>query len=360
MSTDHYQWDIPPSWQPAIEAARAGGTLFLIGETDSGKSTLAAVLANAAFAAGRAVAVVDADVGQSSIGPPACVGLADVRREFDCLADLSARAIDFVGACSPVGHLLQAAAGTAALVSLARQGGAETIVVDTTGLISGGIARALKGAKIRLVEPDAIVALQEEDEVEHLLAGYRCRSRPRVIRLRLSRSVRPRSREERAARRQHSFAAYFSGARAVALSWDDAPVENSAWTSGDPVPGHMRAYAEERLACEVVHMERYAEGVFLIVEGRPEPDGLRELGNSFQGRALVVEQASLRNLLVGLLDEAGATCALAILEEVDFRQRRMDLYTPLADEGAARGVRLGSIQLSRDGTQLGTVDLRGE
>jgi len=360
VGSDHHQWDIPPSWQPAIEAARAGGTLFLIGETDSGKSTLAAVLANEARAAGRSTAVVDADVGQSSIGPPACVGLADVRRQFDCLSDLSARAIDFVGACSPVGHLLQAAASTAALVSSARQGGAETIVVDTTGLVSGGVARALKGAKIRLVEPDAIVALQEEDEVEHLLAGYRSRSRPRVLRLRLSRAVKPRPREERAARRQRSFAAYFSGARAVELPWDDVPVENSAWTSGEPVPGHMRAYAEECVACEVLHMERHAEGVFLIVEGRPDPNGLRDLGNSFQGRALVVEQASLHNLLVGLLDEAGATRALAILEEVDFRQRRMGLYTPLADEGTVRGLRLGSIQLARDGTQLGTADASGE
>jgi len=360
VGSDHHQWDIPPSWQPAIEAARAGGTLFLIGETDSGKSTLAAVLANDARAAGRSTAVVDADVGQSSIGPPACVGLADVRRQFDCLSDLPARAIDFVGACSPVGHLLQAAASTAALVSSARQGGAETIVVDTTGLVSGGVARALKGAKIRLVEPDAIVALQEEDEVEHLLAGYRSRSRPRVLRLRLSRAVKPRPREERAARRQRSFAVYFSGARAVELPWDDVPVENGAWTSGEPVPGHMRAYAEECVACEVVHMERHAEGVFLIVEGRPDPNGLRDLGNSFQGRALVVEQASLHNLLVGLLDEAGATRALAILEEVDFRQRRMGLYTPLADEGAARGLRLGSIQLARDGTQLGTADASGE
>jgi len=360
VSTDHRQWDIPPSWQPALEAARAGGTLFLIGESDSGKSTLAAVLANEALAAGRSVAVVDADVGQSNVGPPACVGLADVSRKFDSLSDLSAKAIDFVGACSPAQHLLQAAASTAALVSSARQGGAETIVVDTTGLVSGGVARALKGAKIRLVEPDTLIALQEEDEVEQLLAGYRSRSKPQVLRLRRSRAVKPRSREERAARRQRSFAGYFSEARTVALSWDDAPVENSAWTNGEPVPGHMRAYAEECVACEVFHMEHHPEGVFLIVNGRPDPNGLRDLGNSFQGRALVVEQASLQNLLVGLLDEGGATCALAILEEVDFRQRRMGLYTPLADEGAVRGVRLGSIQLARDGTQLGTVDLRGE
>jgi len=360
VSTDHRQWDIPPSWHPALEAARAGGTLFLIGESDSGKSTLAAVLANEGFTAGRSAAIVDADVGQSNIGPPACVGLAGVCGTFGSLADLPATAIDFVGACSPMRHLLQAAASTAALVSSARKTGAETIVVDTTGLVSGGVARALKGAKIRLVKPDAIVALQADDEVEHLLAGYRGRSSPRVLRLRPSRAVRSRSREERAERRQRKFADYFAGANAITLSWDVAPVENSAWTSGEAVLGHMRAYAEDRVGCEVFHMERCANGVFLVVDRRPDASSVRELGESFEGRAVVVERRALQNLLVGLLDGEGATCALAILEEVDFRQRRMGLYTPVADERLVSGIRLGSIQLDRDGAQPGIVDLRCE
>jgi len=96
------------------------------------------------------------------------------------------------------------------------------------------------------------------------------------------------------------------------------------------------------------------------VKGRADPNGLRDLGESFHGRALVVGYTSLCNLLVGLLDETGATRALAILEKVDFRERRMSLYTPLADGAAVRGVRLGSIQVARDGTQLGTVDVSGE
>ena len=357
MSTTHPSWDIPPAWKPALEAARAGGTLFLIGETDSGKSTLAAVLANEARAAGRHAAVVDADVGQSSIGPPACVGLANVERDCVSLSELTAMAIDFVGACSPVGHLLQAATSTAALVASAREGGADAIIVDTTGLVSGGVARALKSAKIRLVKPDAVIALQQDDEVEHLLASYRSSSRPRVLRLRMSRAVKPRSREERAARRQRSFADYFAGGRSVELSWKDVPVENSAWTNGEPVPGHMRAYAEERVACEVLHAERSADGIFLIVEGRADADGLRTLGESFGGTARAVESASLANLLVGLLGETGETLGLGIVEGIDFRRRRMSLYTPLNDPDRSRGIRLGSLQLARDGTQLGSGGL---
>jgi len=358
MSEARSEWDIPSAWEPAREVAREGGALLLIGDVDTGKSTLAAVLANDALGAGRTVAVVDADVGQSSIGPPACVGLAFPKGEIASLEGLAADAIDFVGACSPGRHLLQLAASAAALTRQAREAQAETIIIDTTGLVSGGVGRALKGAKVRLLDPDVVVALQEEDEVEPLIAHYEARARPRAVRLRPSRRVRERSRDERAANRQRHFASYFRDAREIERDWP--PVENSVWTSGEPLPGHLRAYAEERVACEVLYAERYAEGVFLIVEGRPDPNGILRFADSFGGRVLAVEQASLSHLLVGLLDEAGGTLALAILEEVDFRKRRMVLYTPLADETAVRGVRLGSIQLGRDGTQLATVDLSGE
>ena len=360
MSETRPAWDIPSSWQPAIEAARAGGALVIIGAIDTGKSTLAAVLANTALDAGRSVAIVDADVGQSSIGPPACVGLARPDRPIAGLAELAPEAIDFVAACSPARHLLQFVASVSSLAARARTAAPEAIIIDTTGLVSGGVGRALKAAKIRLLDPDVLVALQEDDEVEHLIAPYERRPRPTVLRLRPSPRVRARAREERAANRQRNFNTYFRGGGTVSLDWREAPIENSAWTGGEPLPGHLRAYAEERVACEVLHAERHGEGVFLIVDGHPDPNGLRSLGDSFEGRALVVEQASLRNLLVGLLDESGGTLALAILEEVDFRARRMALYTPLAEAGAVRGVRLGSIQLARDGTQLGTVDVSGE
>jgi len=356
MASNDLPWDIPPSWRPALEAAGRGAVMFLIGETDSGKSTLAAVLASEAIAAGRRVAIVDADVGQSSIGPPACVGLAMPRQQFTSFDDLAPDAVDFVGACSPAGHLLQAATSTGALVNAARAAGCETIIVDTTGMVSGGLARALKVAKIRLVDPDVIVAVQFEDEVEHLVAPYRTRKRPRVLRLPTSRAVRGRSREERTANRQRRFAAYFKGAKLVEVPWRDAPVENSPWTNGERVPGHMRAYCEERLACEVVYAERRADGIVLIVRGRIEPEGLHALRDSFGGTPHVIEAGSLENLAVGLLGEKGETLAIGILERVDFRTQRLFVYTPLEGVAQVRGIRLGSLRLSRDGNQLGASE----
>src|SRR5882724_8235066 len=73
---------LPPDWLPGLEAIRAlpaGGVALLVGATDRGKTTFAAMAA--AILAGELskVAVVDADIGQSEIGPPGTVGMAAAR-----------------------------------------------------------------------------------------------------------------------------------------------------------------------------------------------------------------------------------------------------------------------------------------
>jgi len=349
-------WDIPSAWTPALDAARAGGALFLIGGVDSGKSTLAAILANAAIEAGRATAVVDADTGQSDIGPPTCVGMARVTNPIRSLDSLPADAVDFVGSSSPVGHLLSAAASADAMTTAARETGADTIIIDTTGLISGGVARALKSAKIRLLGPDVLIALQAEDEAEHLLTPYAHRSRPRVIRLRQSRRTKPRTRDQRTARRQAKFREYFIGGRDITITWDQVPMDNTAWTTGEPAPGHIRAFAEERAECEVHYAEARADGLLLIVSGKPSAAGLRSLGPDFGGPARAIEIGVLDHLLVGLLGGCGETLALGILEAIDFRARTLSIYTPLTAPAAAKSLRLGAVRLTRDGAELGWVD----
>ena len=350
------RWDIPPSWQPALEAVRAPGVVMVLGASDAGKSTLAAVLANAAVEAGRDVAIVDSDVGQSSIGPPTCVSMARVSRPVTALSDLHAEGLDFVGTPSPVGHLLGFVASAAAMVQAARATGAETVLVDTTGLVEGPIAWALKGNKLRLIDADVVVALQHADEVEHLLAPYRRRARPRVLRLTASRQVRPRSREQRTANRQRAFASYFAGGRAVALDWKRLAMENTAWTTGEVLPGHLQAHAETVLGCEVLHAERGSEGLFLITSGPPERAGLQELQDSYGRATRTVEVALLQHLLVGLLGESGETLSLGILEHVDFRAQRLEVFTPLGETPRVCALRLGSIQIDREGTQLAWLD----
>jgi polynucleotide 5'-hydroxyl-kinase GRC3/NOL9 len=56
---------------------------MLIGGVDTGKTTIALEAARIALANGHTPVLVDADVGNSTVGPPACVGMRVFRTQDD-------------------------------------------------------------------------------------------------------------------------------------------------------------------------------------------------------------------------------------------------------------------------------------
>src|SRR5579864_2236819 len=95
-----------PEWRKLLSAFKqSGGLLFLLGTTNSGKSTLITWLSNELIKTGSRVAIVDTDIGQSHIGPPGTIGLALPDQPFRSLESLDPIALHFVGATSPPRHL---------------------------------------------------------------------------------------------------------------------------------------------------------------------------------------------------------------------------------------------------------------
>src|SRR5947209_10904243 len=91
-------------WDAALDRAAAmTGTVVLIGPPDSGKSTFALALANRLAEVGRPAAVIDADVGQSEIGPPGAIGMARVEGAGGALSGLRGRGLAVVGRTRPFG-----------------------------------------------------------------------------------------------------------------------------------------------------------------------------------------------------------------------------------------------------------------
>jgi polynucleotide 5'-kinase involved in rRNA processing len=162
--------DVYPELRSSL--LKRGGTVMLIGGPDTGKTTFSRRLLADAIAQGIVAAYVDADVGQTTTGPPACAGLRFVRSRKD-LDDLhKADELRFVGSTSPDGLVLQQVVATAALVERARQE-ADFVVVDTTGSVSGVIGQTLKYHKVELVAPDTVVALQRGREMEPIIGMLR-------------------------------------------------------------------------------------------------------------------------------------------------------------------------------------------
>jgi polynucleotide 5'-hydroxyl-kinase GRC3/NOL9 len=207
---------VGPSWAAALARARDARVVLVLGESDTGKTSFVAHLADALLRGGRSVAVVDADLGQSEIGPPTTVGLGELRGPVARLGDANLRGLAFVGATSPVAHVQPTVRATGRMTERALRLGVDHVLVDTSGLVQGEIGRLLKQHKIERVAPDVVLCLQRDGECEHILSSYPA-GRPVVIRLAAASAARRRSADERRRRRESAFAGYFTAARRLEL-----------------------------------------------------------------------------------------------------------------------------------------------
>ncbi|HEY7873813.1 MAG TPA: Clp1/GlmU family protein [Actinomycetota bacterium] len=278
----------------------SGGVVFLLGDIDTGKTTFGIELARRAAQAGVPAAIVDADIVQSTIGPPTTVGYkliaehTEPTRETLRVAD----GLAFVGSLVPKGHLLPLVTGTAKLVNRAREAGARLIVVDTSSLVSGIYGQTLKYFKMDLVAPQFVVALERGGELEPVVGIAQRFTPAEVIELDVSPSVVMRSVDERMTFREEQFAAYFqSGA--------------SRW--------------------------RVKPTVFMPTLP-PEFD-----------------LALLDGLVVGMEDGKGACVGIGVLE-LEPQSEILRMVSPVTE--GVKGLRLGSIRIDTSGRSRGPVDLR--
>lgn len=281
------------------QAARTKHTVLLVGGLDTGKSTLSRQLLETAVAAGRRAAYLDADVGQKSVGPPATISLKHVRTAHDLEPDVFAveDALSFVGSTSPEGHLLQVVTGLAQLHRQALESGAEFVVVDSSGLVSGVYGQILKYHKVEMVRPDLVVGLQRGEELLPLLGVIQRFFDTEVVPLGVHPAVVPSSVEQRAENRERTMDRYFG--------------------------------AE-------LHRFRVKPTVFM-----PALPPLFDL-------------AQLHRLLVGLSDGAGATTGLGYLEHSQ-EEGVLRLISPVA--AGPKALRLGSVRLEENHRAM-RVDLR--
>jgi polynucleotide 5'-hydroxyl-kinase GRC3/NOL9 len=273
-----------------LENGPAWQTVFVLGPTDSGKTTLCRFLGQQ-LSRKWATARVDCDPGQSVLGPPTTLGAA-----WEPYDGSSLMACRFVGSTSPTRHFLQTLTGIRRLSDRVLEEGAQKIVFDSSGYMDTGAGREFHFQTLDLVEPDHLVALQRGNEMEALLASFTRRARPRVHRLAVSRATISRSPIQRQFYRQQKFNQYFKNASLQTLPLDGIGFHGMV----------------------------------------PSPDA----------------PGSYCHLLIALCDRRGFVAALGIIEELDWAGGYLRLYSPPFESGQIASVQFGSIRLDRTGKEL--------
>jgi polynucleotide 5'-hydroxyl-kinase GRC3/NOL9 len=207
----HNDIDLPDSWvrSAAAIARHQWRKILVIGAVDRGKSTYCRFLSQHLLAAGCRVAIVDADIGQKDIGPPAALTLG-YPEPAQPLATVPPAAWYFVGTVTPAGHLLPMVVGTKQLVDAAR---AACVIINTTGLVHG-VGRVLKSYTIEAIQPHVIVAIEQDMELQPILKAYR---NYRILRLLPSAHAVAKTPEQRRMAREQAFQRYFQTATEVVL-----------------------------------------------------------------------------------------------------------------------------------------------
>jgi len=246
------------------------GTCLLLGGVDTGKTTLAFALAKRA--AGRQpVGIIDADVGQSHLGPPTTVGWAVIDNPHIDVSQLTYTGMSFVGDVTPVGHLLQL---TAAMVQGVQQLSKVTdlIIVDTPGLIRGSAAAALWWTVHQVLKPALILAVQRSDELSDILAGLRTFGCP-IERIICPGEIPTKSPAERRRYRQGQFDRYFRNSCLYSINVSEVAVQSSRRLSRESLLSRLAGLRDENsvdIAVGVV--TDVQQGGNVVVVGAPPLD----------------------------------------------------------------------------------------
>jgi polynucleotide 5'-hydroxyl-kinase GRC3/NOL9 len=287
----------PKDWHALLDVLKEEkGVAILLGAPDTGKSTLAKFLMSNLCQRGLKVALVDADIGQSFLGPPATIGLSVFKSDPDWQLVLSPPEIFFVGSITPEGNFPVHLKGVKRMVDKAPSYGAEVILVDTTGFVLGEGGKELKRRKIDLLSPRFIFALQKSEELEPILEHYKENPFLKIVRLPLSEQVRQRSMEERRIYRTDKFQEYFKHSVIQELAIEEFQVEGEVF---DP-----------------------------------------------NGETLPLDWAlRVSGLLIGLKDSSDETLALGLIKNHVAEKKILRVLTPLREMERARTIQLSSLKV---------------
>ncbi len=343
---------IPAEWdelaQRVIKERQAGKlySIIVMGEVDTGKTFFSTYLANRLVGNLGRTAILDCDTGQSDIGPPGAFGMLVMKEPVVFLTEEAPTYLYLLGAHSPGLHFLPAMTGLNAMLNKARDN-ADVLIIDTTGWVQGDGGRAIKKAKLDLVNPDMVVLMQRGTELEHLVKHLVALAPEKIVRLPVSKKASPTSQMERKSLRELVSTRYFKDAKIIEIPFKQVFTDRCYFLTGTPINLEGTLHAERLSGWEGTLVVTSGPLIPEITKGWPTDLGM--IKNFISGEE--------KGLMVSLLDENLDAMAIGRLEGIDFLNNVFRIRAPLKPSPLkVRGIEFGSLKLNEKGEEAGFIE----
>jgi polynucleotide 5'-hydroxyl-kinase GRC3/NOL9 len=283
---------IPSSWGSAAAtlSEMREGKVIILGRTDVGKSTLCVYLLNRLRREGRNPRIIDADIGQADLGPPTTIAKATPTQPIVSLTELDPTATLFIGHTTPSYVERKLIKGIQRLA--ANEEGSLTII-NTDGWVTEPNAIRYKINLITVTNPDLVLGMAYANELKPIMSSVRAHT----MQVDAAKNVLARTRYDRRTARTSGYRRSLEGGVVSTV-----PLSKVRFIR----PSHFPAVTAR---------------------------------NSM----------ALRNIIIGLLDEAGYLTQIGIL--IDVRPDAVRVYSRQRD--AISNVELGFVKLSTSGREIG-------
>lgn len=295
-------------------------TALILGYIDTGKTSFLHYASKKIQENGKKVSVIDCDVGQSSIGPPGCLGLRNNNGE---------ELYYFIGDVYPFNH----SKVVVGLLELLSQVDSPYVVIDTTGLVFWK-GRSLKRAKIMGLKPELIITFQRNNELEGILGDF---PQYEILREQVENETFT-SREKRRTIRKNLWKNYLKNAQVTIYNVEDITLRNTFLFSGKKCDPEE---VKEDVGTEIYWCEKIPEGFFVVAERYGKQKNMTILKKRFE-----------RGLIVGFIKNE-VCIGIGRVISIDFERKEIYIFTNVEEEFDF--IEFGRIKIASDGEEVGRV-----
>ena len=342
---------IPEGWEEIVNEIKKISkprTVMILGNVDSGKTTFSIFLTNALVSTSE-IAIIDADIGQSDIGPPTTIGLGMVKKPITDLFTINPEKLRFIGLTTPNSVEDEIIHELNEIHKSVKDAGIETVIINTDGWVMGKEARNFKVSLVERISPDIVIGFKDNNGMEKILEDLKEKG-VRAEGIYSSLAVKIRNRDERKSLREQGYKKFLRDAflRQIPISW--VQLENTFLMSNRFNIERMKEYSDI-LKKQLLYFHEDDENIIFIVKKEDYFNGEETISPELFGKKVrIIGEGEEKGLITGLLNEERVFLGLGIIDEIDYQNQILKIHTPY--DGKVNIVRFGQVKIDSQGNEM--------